>query len=325
MASLPTAYSAGGFSDPQTPLAGSPVAYVYQDTTTQASPSEPGWIVWGCGSICCATIIVLMLIGILMHAPWLGVFALVSLLPGLFIAWLIYWRNHRDEAILNRVVKFVAIGMLGVVPLIVVELLMMKAFEFFELVVQNGIAPLFNVFVMSFFEAFLVASLCEESFKFLVARFVSVMPGRDFPYSVVIYSAAGALGLASLENMMYIVSASARDPIGGLFTAVTRALLAVPLHTTTGVLIGVDMAFKKFRGEDRNYFRVLLVPFLLHGIYDFGTMFPSFYVALVAENYWIFLMFPISIGALIVGIWYARRRVRELLSMRNLYLPTNFV
>jgi len=265
----------------------------------------------------------LVIIGLLSHAPWLGVFALVSLIPGLFIEWLIYWRNHREKAYLNRVVKFVAVGMLGVLPLIIVELVLMAAFQYFELAVQDGIPPLFNVFVMSFFEAFLVASLCEETFKYLVARFVNVVPGRDFPYSVVIYSASGALGLASLENMMYIVTASAKDPIGGLFTAITRAFLAVPLHATTGVLIGVDMAKKKFQVEEKSYFRILFWPFLLHGLYDFGTMFPSFYVTTVAENNWIFLMMPLSIGALIFGIWLARRRVRELLAMRDFYLPLN--
>jgi len=292
---------------------------------TTESPTQVGWIVWGCGTCCGLVILLLLIIGVIYHIPWLGVFALVSLLPGLFIEWLIYWRNHREKAYLNRVVKFIAIGMLGVLPLIILEYLLMRVLQYFELVAQDGITPLFNAFVMSFFEAFLVASLCEETFKYLVAIMISVDSRRDFPYSVVIYSASGALGLASLENMMYIVSASAKDPIGGLFTAITRAFMAVPLHATTGIIIGVDVARKRFRGEDRNYFRTLLIPFLLHGLYDFGTMFPSFYVDLVAKNYWIFLIFPLSIVALIAGIWYARKRVKELLSMQDVYMPVNTV
>jgi len=286
--------------------------------TTQDNDDSPSWIVWCCGLICSATISMLVIVGIVIHAPWLGVFALVSLVPGLFIEWLLYWRNHKDKATVNRIVKFVAVGMLGVVPLIIVEFLLMSAFDQFD---AKGTPPLLKVFVVSFFEAFLVASLCEESFKYLVALFITVQPGRDHPYSVVLYSVSGALGLASLENMMYIVNASAQSPIGGLFTAVTRAFLAVPLHATTGVLIGVDMAHSRFGGADKSYFEIMFIPFLLHGLYDFATMFPSFYVSVVAENYWIFLMFPISIIALIVGIFHARRKVNELLLIAQLYTP----
>jgi RsiW-degrading membrane proteinase PrsW (M82 family) len=62
-----------------------------------------------------------------------------------------------------------------------------------------------------------------------------VKPPRDVPYSVLVYSTAGAVGLATLENMMYIVLVGLQANLFlTIFTTFTRALMAVPLHATTG-------------------------------------------------------------------------------------------
>ena len=54
-----------------------------------------------------------MLILMLVHVPWLGIFGFVSIAPGLLILWRLYWKRHREHADLTRVVKFITIGMLG--------------------------------------------------------------------------------------------------------------------------------------------------------------------------------------------------------------------
>ena len=73
---------------------------------------------------------------------------------------------------------------------------------------------------------------------------------------------------------MYVLSAS-KNPATGAFVILTRALLSVPLHAVTGVLIGADIAEKRFGVHSKNYFQIIMKPFLLHGIYDFCAMFAA--------------------------------------------------
>ena len=58
-------------------------------------------------------------------------------------------------------------------------------------------------------------------------------------YSIVILSTVGALGFATLENVGYVFS----DTSTAAFqVAVMRAVLAVPLHASTGMFIGNNLA-----------------------------------------------------------------------------------
>jgi len=273
--------------------------------------------VYSFAGFCSISILLVFLLGILIvKVPWLGIFAIVSLVPGISIMWLIYWNDHQDKAYLSRVVKFIIFGMLGVFPVAFVELF----FEFFfgqmETAMSRSVPTLFEIFFASFTNAFLVAALCEEVFKYIIAISVSVKPGRDTPYSVLVYSAAGAIGLATLENMMYILLTGVKGSlILTLFTAITRAIMAVPLHATTGVLIGVDVGQRKFNQSTRNILQTLAIPFLLHGTYDFCTMFTSFYYA-AYDHVPVGLMFLplISFVVVIMGAIYARKRRRMVLA-----------
>ena len=59
------------------------------------------------------------------------------------------------------------------------------------------------------------------------------------------------------------------------YLAIARALLSVPLHGTTGALIGVGMARKHFlHDKGQTIFRILLIPVLIHGLYDFIFVLP---------------------------------------------------
>ena len=50
-----------------------------------------------------------------------------------------------------------------------------------------------------------------------------------------VYGIAAGCGFATAENIMYVLS-------GGFVTAIVRGLLSVPLHCTTGAIIGVAVA-----------------------------------------------------------------------------------
>jgi hypothetical protein len=53
----------------------------------------------------------------------------------------------------------------------------------------------------------------------------------------------GTVGMATLENMIYVMVATySGGPKIGLVTCISRALLALPLHASTSVLIASDVA-----------------------------------------------------------------------------------
>jgi len=277
-------------------------------------PTNTGILFWATSGCCISVLFFVFIFGIVgFHVPWLGIFTIFSVVPGVFILWLVYWRKHKDKAYLNFVAKFVLFGMLGVPVVAILEYLIMWLFGLIESNLQ-GMPFVFNLILESFFQSFFVASLTEEGFKFLLAYTIKIQPGREVPYSIVIYSLAGALGLATFENMMYILSVG----IGGSifltgFTTVFRALLSVPLHSCTGILIGTSVARRKMRFEKINFFWMLLMPILLHGIYDFFTIMPTLYYTETQQT-WIFF-FPIfSVATVVYGIYYARKQAIGLLS-----------
>ena len=88
----------------------------------------------------------------------------------------------------------------------------------------------------------------------------------DEPYDGIMYSVAAALGFATVENVLYVISQ-------GAGAGVLRAFLAVPGHAFDGVLMGYFLGLAKFqktdaRGNWLSGFGFGLAVFA-HGIYDF--------------------------------------------------------
>ena len=83
-----------------------------------------------------------------------------------------------------------------------------------------------------------------------------------------VYGVSAALGFAILENIMYVAQY-------GIATAITRAVLAVPLHAFCGVFMGVFYSYSKkasilgMNGTSARFtLLALLVPMMIHGFYD---------------------------------------------------------
>ena len=88
---------------------------------------------------------------------------------------------------------------------------------------------------------------------------------------MVLYCLAVALGFAALENVTYVLNEGGD---GAWFLAIARALLSVPLHALTGALIGVGFARRSFLHEERGVVRVIWLPIVVHGTYDFVFVLP---------------------------------------------------
>ena len=117
---------------------------------------------------------------------------------------------------------------------------------------------------------FLVVGPAEEGFKFAVLRWRTWKhPAFDCQYDGVVYAVFVSLGFALWENIGYVL-------LYGFQTAVTRALTAVPGHACFGVFMGVWYGVARRRslnGDEEGAKKALrlcvIVPALLHGLYDF--------------------------------------------------------
>nr|WP_330382400.1 PrsW family intramembrane metalloprotease [Clostridioides difficile] len=147
------------------------------------------------------------------------------------------------------------------VIIILLENLLMK-FNVFE-----GYSELIYV-------SFVVAGLVEEGVKALIL-IPALIKEKHFTEKLdgIIYSVFLALGFATIENMVYIFSESRNL---ALQVGINRAVISIPAHVMFAITMGYYISKYKFEGNKnkrREYlFMAVLIPILLHGVFDFILM-----------------------------------------------------
>lgn len=204
---------------------------------------------------------------------------LASLAPVFIILFYIYFRDKYEREPLGMLIKALLLGILIVVPVIFAErFLMLRMPDYSSKAAE------------AFYHAFVVAGFTEELFKFL-ALYILVWRSPSFneQFDGIVYAVFVSLGFAGVENVLYVMD-------GGMETAMTRAITAVPAHAIFGIamgyFLGIAHAYKELRF---GYLaRALLVPIVLHGIYDF--------ILMVEINLLLLLFVPYVIWLYIMGM-----------------------
>ena len=137
-------------------------------------------------------------------------------------------------------------------------------------------------FLELFFLIFIEIALVEEFAKWLMIRFIGYNH-KDFDqfYDIIVYSTFVALGFAAIENIFYVIQ-------GGVALGIYRAIFSVPGHVAFGVFMGYYLGLAKIwenkSKTKHNIFMILsvLVPAVLHTIYNF---------CLMLENFWFLVIF----------------------------------
>ena len=181
---------------------------------------------------------------------------LLSLAPVFIIGGYIYYRDKYDKEPMRFIWKALLAGALIVIPVIFVE-------QFLSIFL-----PFFPGILNAAYHGFVVAAFTEESFKFL-ALFLLFWRTNIFneKFDGIVYATFISLGFAGVENVMYVLQY-------GASTGFTRALTAVPAHAVFGVTMGFYAGQARFYDKKRKELlrKAILVPLLLHGIYDFILM-----------------------------------------------------
>ena len=183
----------------------------------------------------------------------------IAIAPVIFLLKFIREKDPHPESskLLKKIFTF---GCLTVIPVLACEI---GYGHFFELdtVLYGDFGLLANVF--------LGVGLIEEFFKWLVI-YIICYKNHDFDesYDAIVYAAYSSLGFACVENVLYVFLQ------GGLAVGIARAITAVPGHLCYGVIMGYFFGkarANKAAGQNDmgNLFLALLVPTILHTIYDF--------------------------------------------------------
>lgn len=217
---------------------------------------------------------------------------IASLAPVFIILFYVYFRDKYDREPLGLLAKAVLAGMLLVIPVIFVERLLV------------AVMPSFGKVAGAAYHAFVVAGTTEELFKFL-ALYLLVWRNPNFneKFDGIVYAVFVSLGFAAVENVMYVMD-------GGYQTAVVRAITAVPAHALFGITMGYYLGIARMYAEIRTEHlrKAILVPILLHGIYDF---------ILMVEVGWLLALFiPYVIYLYVVGA-----RKMKILSDSSIFKP----
>lgn len=202
---------------------------------------------------------------------------IIAITPALSIAFAVYLSDRYDREPISLLFKTFALGALSVIPTAAVE----------KLLVSINILPgLLGVA----FVAFVVAGFTEEYFKrIVVLKFIYNNKHFNEKLDGIVYAVFAALGFATVENIMYVVFRFSYNPYVGLY----RGVLSVPAHAIFAVTMGYYLSLAKFssnKEEEKLYLRKsLLVPVILHGLFDFILMVKIPVVASLIIPYVIYL------------------------------------
>ncbi|MBG9590518.1 intramembrane metalloprotease PrsW [Cytobacillus firmus] len=198
--------------------------------------------------------------------------------PGLALLSYFYLKDQYESEPISMVFKTFLFGALLVFPIMFIQYVLEA-----EGVLQSSLA-----------DAFLSSSMLEEFFKWFIL-FYTIYQHITFdePYDGIVYGASVSLGFATAENIFYLIGLGVEHALG-------RALLPVSSHALFGVIMGYYIGKGKFSATSTKKWIAfsLLIPFLLHGIYDY---------ILISLKHWIFIMFPFMIFLW----WLGLRKVKK--------------
>lgn len=218
---------------------------------------------------------------------------LSAIIPGLIWLRHFYRIDKYEREPLSLVFLTMMLGAFSVVPALILEIL----FENFGIL--NTADP--SNWLMLFISTFIVIGPIEELSKLLPVR-LTVYRSKEFnePMDGIVYASASALGFATVENMVYFLSA---DDFTISFV-ILRSFLSMLGHVMFSSMWGFALGIYKF-DRTRKFLLIngIVMASFLHGLFNFflftGTELAVLSIALIVFIY--FVMF--------------RKRVRYLLKV----------
>lgn len=180
---------------------------------------------------------------------------LLSFLPIILIGFYYYQKDSEKEP-KGLLQKLFFSGIISAILVIIISFITIIIFpEYLNL----EKASLFKIFLYSF----VFVALIEEVCKWLMVYKISYYHKENNQfYDIILYSVFTSLGFAFFENLLYVINHD-----NSLWVAIFRGITAIPAHACFGTFMGYYLS--KSKTQKDNFYLSLLIPILLHGIYDF--------------------------------------------------------
>lgn len=147
----------------------------------------------------------------------------------------------------------------------------------------------------AFYTAFAVAAVCEECLKYLAVMLIAYRSTHfNEKFDGIVYAVYVSMGFALVENILYVIN-------GDTSVGLIRAITSVPAHAIFGISMGFYLGRAKFSGRKQieNLMYALIIPIILHGVYDF---------ILMAQKRWLLIGFVLY---LIILYYYGLKRMSD--------------
>lgn len=203
---------------------------------------------------------------------------ILAILPvSFFIGW-IYFKDRYEKEPPIKLIQYFLLGILVSILAIFLEL------YFSKINIFSGIAA-------TLYTAFFVAAFTEEGLKSIILIPI-LIKDKDFNEKLdgIIYSIFLSLGFATIENIIYLMREKLEIT---LELGVTRGLISIPSHIMFAITMGYYISKYKFEKEDSKKKKYLIyaiiIPIVLHGVFDFILMIGYRWAIIVFIVYIIFL------------------------------------
>lgn len=216
-----------------------------------------------------------------------GIMFFLAVLPVILILLFVYNKDKTKEP-LGLLIKLFFLGICSCFLVLIISGIMGLFLPF-----MNGSLAQ-KSFTETLLYAFIGVALVEEFSKWLMLYFKGYKNEEfDELYDILVYAVFVSLGFAFFENILYIFGKES------LRVAILRALSAVPSHACDAIFMGYYLNIAKQCAymnrkdlERKNIILSIIVPTILHGIYDFCLMSGNIFFLLI------FLFFVIELYSL---------------------------
>ena len=187
---------------------------------------------------------------------------LITILPSILII-LFFVKSDRFPEPTSEIIKVFFYGILLCIPAFYINTALDEIYS------NTNISE-------ALIRSFLSAAPVEEVLKFTVL-YSLVYKMKDFnePIDAIVYGVAVSLGFATLENIYYVFVLSDYFGTTSQGLAILRSFSAIPAHGIFGATMGYFFMKYTFIKKENNLALCMIVPILLHGVYNYfaGSIF----------------------------------------------------
>jgi RsiW-degrading membrane proteinase PrsW (M82 family) len=182
---------------------------------------------------------------------------LLAIAPAIILMMYVYFRDKYEKEPVKLILKGILLGAIIIFPVGLIENYIM------------GFGSGLSKIPKAAYDGFIVAGATEEAFKYF-AVFILIWRNRNFneKFDGIVYAVSVSLGFAAIENLFYVFSNNSMQ------VGLLRAFTAVPGHTIFGIVMGFYLGMARFseNGKGKWLLYAFIVPWFLHGVYDFMLM-----------------------------------------------------